>query len=384
MKIPRPLSRSLSSNPNSPEVERLDIKSPQTRRGSSILSIAAPKEKTQLQAKFFSLPLELRILIYQYFIQSFGWGDSIHIVTRSQLTRASPTPWTSTDGDLPDGDKLTFVPCAAQLGDPFQISGTHYGHWPRGHLACERVASWQTSWPTDGPPKPKDFVILAQSHVNLLLSCHRVHNEVSDYIYSTIRFDLLGLAAADRFLTLASQRQLKTMRKLYLSWQTTVPIHLEPLPDKISQLDRAILLGNNRDKLWTHICSILKEMKNLQDLRIAIYDVSWRPTPEEDLLEPLMDLHVERGTFIVDLRSAESEGVREEDIFTAEADAPFQIVRRAPGLDDGNAEIIMIDVGITNGRRRRPRRWRYLCVPFRCVYYTVETLIECIEERIRG
>jgi hypothetical protein len=130
----------------------------------------------QSQSKFFSqLPLEIRILIYDYVVQSFGWGDAIHLVTRSQLTRAVPTPWLSAESiDATSANKLAHVPCAARvLGDPFQISGSHYGHWPRGHLACERIASWQTARPADGPQKPKDFT-LEQFHLALFLSCKRM------------------------------------------------------------------------------------------------------------------------------------------------------------------------------------------------------------------
>lgn len=131
----------------------------------------------QSQSKFFSrLPLEIRILIYDYAVQSFGWVDAIHIVTRSQLTRAAPTPWLSAESivDAASANKLAHVPCAARvLGDPFQISGSHYGHWPRGHLACERIASWRTARPADGPQKPKDFT-LEQFHLALFLSCKRM------------------------------------------------------------------------------------------------------------------------------------------------------------------------------------------------------------------
>jgi hypothetical protein len=129
----------------------------------------------QLQSTFFSkLPLEIRILIYKHLIRTFGWGETVHIVTRSQLGQPSPTPWGPTERvDLPLGQKLAYIPCAAQLGDPFQISGSHYGHWPRGHLACERIANWQTSWPSDGP-KPKDFTG-GLFRLALFLSCKRMY-----------------------------------------------------------------------------------------------------------------------------------------------------------------------------------------------------------------
>jgi hypothetical protein len=173
MRFLRSSSGHLSSKSKSTEVDLGKGKADQGSFSSRIPSAPQP-ENNQLQSKIFSLPLELRILIYRYTIQDFGWASSIHIVTRSQLTRASPTPWTSTEGDLPDGNKLTLVPCAAHMGDPFQISGSHYGHWPRGHLACERVASWKTVMPIDGPTRPKDFTSLSPSPMGLLLSCQRM------------------------------------------------------------------------------------------------------------------------------------------------------------------------------------------------------------------
>lgn len=144
---------------------------------SSTILQSSDAELAQMQSLFFRLPFEIRILIYKQLLYNFGWGDAVHIVTQSQLTQASPHPWlepaTSASGDA-DEYKLAYVPCAAVLGDPFQISGSHYGHWPRGHLACGRIASWRTSSPADGPPKstfgyrPKIF------ELDLLLSCKRM------------------------------------------------------------------------------------------------------------------------------------------------------------------------------------------------------------------
>lgn len=160
-----------------------------------------------------------------------------------------------------------------------------------------------------------------------------------------------------------------------------MPIWLSTLPGNISELDRVEQLAVNRTKLWTSVCHAIKGMQCLQDLRIAIYDVNWRPTPEDELLEPVMDIQIRGGMFIVELKSVEGDDVRQDDIFTGEADAPFQIQRRAKGFDDsGNQEI---NVGITGDRRRRRPRILWVLVPFLCVYYTVETLVECSVEKVR-
>jgi hypothetical protein len=135
-------------------------------------------ELPQLQSAFFKLPFEIRSLIYKHLFHSFGYGDTIHIVTQSQVTSADPFPFLHphTPTNVPfNEDKLAYVPCAAALGDPFQISGSHYGSWPRGHLACERIASWRTAWPSDGPPKPKDYSsTLRTFELALMLSCKRM------------------------------------------------------------------------------------------------------------------------------------------------------------------------------------------------------------------
>jgi len=125
----------------------------------------------------------------------------------------------------------------------------------------------------------------------------------------------------------------------------------------------------------------LKEMPSLQDLRIAIYDVDFRPTPEDDLLGPLSNVKVvQGGRFIVELRSTESKDVREEDIFMENPDTPFQIVRREPGIDEGN---IQLNAAISHSRQSRQHRSLYLCVPFFCVYYAMETLVECTVNSFR-
>jgi hypothetical protein len=201
-------------------------------------------------------------------------------------------------------------------------------------------------------------------------------------VYSTISFDTLGLEAADRFLTTVSRRHLDQIRKLHLSWQTTVPVWVSPSPENVSELDRLEVMAINRMKLWTRVCGIIKDMKNLQELFMAIYDVNWRPTPEDELLEHALDIHVQQGQFIVELRSVEGDDIRKSDIFTGEAGAPFQLIRRPKGFDEADPQI---DFAATNGlrrRRHRPHIW-WALVPFLCVYYTVETLIECAVERVR-
>jgi hypothetical protein len=187
--------------------------------------------------------------------------------------------------------------------------------------------------------------------------------------------------AANRFLTTVSSRHLNQIRKLHLSWQTSVPIWLSALSENISELDRAEQLAVNRTKLWTRVCQAIKGMQCLQDLRIAIYDVNWRPTPEDELLDPVLDIQIRGGKFIVELKSIEGDDVRQDDIFAGEADAPFQIQRRPKGFDDiGNQDIHVTVAG--GGRRRGPRIW-WVLVPFLCVYYTVETMVKCSVEKVR-
>jgi hypothetical protein len=69
-------------------------------------------------------------------------------------------------------------------------------------------------------------------------------------------------------------------------------------------------------------------MTELRELRIAIYNVNWSPAPESDLLEPLLSVKVQRGAFVVELRSVEGENVRSGDIFPGHIDVPFSIQRR--------------------------------------------------------
>lgn len=145
--------------------------------GSAPPSLVSQQEAPQLQSSFFSkLPYEIRTSIYRKSIQLLELGNTLHIVTDSQLTRADPYPWMSNDDPSSvTEDRLAYVPCAAGLGDPFQISSTHYGYWPRGHLACGRIASWKTASPYDGPPRPKNYTTSRTYDLALLLSCKRMY-----------------------------------------------------------------------------------------------------------------------------------------------------------------------------------------------------------------
>jgi len=161
--------------PRNKVVEYIPLK---TTKSKAIVPSYTPPKSPQndrgIQSLLLALRLKIRILIYQYIVWSFGWGDAVHIVTRSQLNRSSPTPWVSNDrDDTPESNELACVPCAAEIGDAFQISGSHYGHWPRGHLACERIASWRTASPSDGPMKPRDFEYT--SYIALFLSCRQMY-----------------------------------------------------------------------------------------------------------------------------------------------------------------------------------------------------------------
>jgi len=165
--------KSALSGGSRPEIPKLSSTGPPPH--DPALPFRQPSSPQSQSALFSRLPLEIRLLIYTYVVQSWGWGSSIHIVSDSQLGRLSPTPWdTTAEPSQWQLDALTCVPCAASMGDPFGISGTHYGYWPRGHLACERIASWRFADPVDGPPKPGDYGVVGLKQLSMFLTCQRV------------------------------------------------------------------------------------------------------------------------------------------------------------------------------------------------------------------
>jgi len=137
----------------------------------------------QLDSPFFAkLPLEVRVLIYKYTIESWGWTtNTLHIVTKSQVTLPTAAPWEEPEAEIfPDG-KLTCTPCASSLGDPFLITGTHYGAWPKGHLGCCRIANWRLddlhtmeAQHLIQESKAVKAEIGPSTKMSLLLSCQRV------------------------------------------------------------------------------------------------------------------------------------------------------------------------------------------------------------------
>jgi hypothetical protein len=158
------------------------------------------------------------------------------------------------------------------------------------------------------------------------------------------------------------------------------------MPAKVSELERREMLNNHRSELWARVCDYTARMRSLQELHMSIYDSDSRPTPEDELLDPLLQIRaVEKGSYIVALRPIDGDHIRTEDIFSGEAEAPFIIKRRLAGTKHS----VEIDTAITHGHGHRRRRgplsralW-VICVPFFCVYYAVDTLVECAVEKAR-
>ncbi|KAH8586420.1 hypothetical protein B0O99DRAFT_64405 [Bisporella sp. PMI_857] len=127
-------------------MEDLELMMSQRVEASTRLSYSPSRaEHPQTESPFFArLPLEIRVLIYKDIIASWGWhSDAVHIIAQNQLELPPIAPWEISTTTPTPNSKLVCTPCAAVFGDPFLISGTHYGSWPKGHLACSRIASWR-------------------------------------------------------------------------------------------------------------------------------------------------------------------------------------------------------------------------------------------------
>ena len=118
---------------------------PTNTKPDGIQQTSLHQVNNQLHSPFFiKFPLEVRVLIYKYTIANWGWTtNTIHIVTKSQVTLPTAAPWEELEVASSSDGKLTCTPCASALGDPFLITGTHYGAWPKGHLGCCRIANWR-------------------------------------------------------------------------------------------------------------------------------------------------------------------------------------------------------------------------------------------------
>jgi len=134
----------------------------------------------KLDARFFTkLPLEVRILIYRQILASWGWTtDAIHVVATSQVNTPPTAPWEQQGVGV---GNLTWTPCASTLGDPFLMTGTHFGAWPKGHLACCGIANWRREIPQTMEADhvvQESGVVKAEmgeaSKVNILLACQRM------------------------------------------------------------------------------------------------------------------------------------------------------------------------------------------------------------------
>jgi hypothetical protein len=137
-------------------IDKMDIFLKRTKPTNSEILLSIPIPTTPLppsqpfhpqsQSSFFvKLPFEIRLLIYQAVIDDTPLYPklAIHIVNASQLVPPAIVPWIPSSPPPPPSQQLTCIPCASALGDPFLISGTHYGHWPRGHIACSQLAKWK-------------------------------------------------------------------------------------------------------------------------------------------------------------------------------------------------------------------------------------------------
>jgi hypothetical protein len=195
-----------------------------------------------------------------------------------------------------------------------------------------------------------------------------MYEEATDLLYPALQFDLLGIGAAERFLTNLTPSTLAKIRSLHLSYRTSTLVTINtPLSE--------------REAMWSKICTIFPLMTSLQDLRIAIFDDTFPTRPESRFLEPLLSVEIPNGKFVVELKTPASELSEDGRPYQFTDSAPFVIERRTQDLE----QAIMIDRAVTHGRRRGPRHMLFglLFLPVRGVYKAGRELYDIYQGGVR-
>lgn len=111
-----------------------DISAEPGEPSRGVISTQCPTFKqpahSQSQSLLFRLiPLEIRWSIWQFILDSWGWGSAIHIVTTQHLASPLTAPWLMSESEdeatevehvrfkLKQKLKLTHIPCAESMGD---------------------------------------------------------------------------------------------------------------------------------------------------------------------------------------------------------------------------------------------------------------------------
>lgn len=127
------------------------------------------------------------------------------------------------------------------------------------------------------------------------LTCHR-YSEAIELLYSSLSFDLVGLDAAYRFLSLVPPQRLQQIRCLQLSDIDTPHSYRfsKPPPNERHP---------TTEERWLRVCSVLQTM-NLESLKITIikeFGPPLHPDQELKMLTPLVGIRTPANSFLLRL-----------------------------------------------------------------------------------
>lgn len=197
---------------------------------------------------FTKLPLEIRLIIYEY---AFG-NQVVHLVQVK--------------------DKIRHVRCnntTSSLDKNRRCCPSTPARWRADDLAAAEAENTDTNntdnnnmlYPHTHPSLPAH---LSNSSTPLLRTCRAIYAEASSILYKTSTFDVDDLATFSAFSLSISSEHLRAIKKLSIHW---TPIW-QPMAGE--EHKSSIYSHTHNDRLWVLFWTRAAELKGLEELTLTV------------------------------------------------------------------------------------------------------------------
>ncbi|KAL4809740.1 hypothetical protein BDV18DRAFT_132693 [Aspergillus unguis] len=214
---------------------------------SSIDAFARPMSPQSSSPLFTKLPLEIRLMIYEY---AFG-DEVVHLV---QVR-----------------DKIRHVRCrnrTSSLDKNRRCCPVTPARWRADDLASSASASSPPDTSTNNMLYPHTHPSLpnhlSNSSPALLSTCRSIYTEASTFLYKNSTFDVDDLATFIAFSLSISPQHLRTIKKLSIHWR---PVW-QPMAGE--EHKSSIFSHTHNDRLWALFWNRVASLKGLEELSLTV------------------------------------------------------------------------------------------------------------------
>ncbi|KAL4877189.1 hypothetical protein BJY04DRAFT_131780 [Aspergillus karnatakaensis] len=204
----------------------------------------------QAQSAFFTkLPLEIRLMIYEY---AFG-DEVVHLVQVKDKIRH--VRCTETTSSLDKNRRCCPVTAARWRANDMPSTS------PSNDISQDQIQNSSMLYPHTHPSLPSH---LCTSSIPLLLTCRTIYAESSSILYKSATFDVDDLATFIAFTLSISPSHLSVIRNIAVQW---TPVW-QPMAGE--EYKSSIFSHTHNDRLWALFWSRLGRLEGLEELSLSV------------------------------------------------------------------------------------------------------------------